>query len=427
MNIVIAIIDIALLAMASYIFWKRNAEERIKQFYWPALLLKLISGLLIGGLYFYYYRSGDTTAYFYNGIQLANWAKTDFLGYIDFLLTDNLPHDVWLTLKGKRIAVVVYFSKFVSAFCLLTNNSYWVSALFFSFISFMGSWLLVQQKARFFQAYTVPGVVSFLFFPSVVFWAAGMLKESLAIGSLFFLSALFLRCWFGGIRLLDGLSAILAFWIFWKLKYYVAAIFLVIVVTCLAYKYVVIPLVKIRNPKTQVALWFGILVVFLFSATFLRPNFNTDRLLTVIVTNYNILHKRSHPSNVIHYVNLEDNVGSVLKNIPSALVSAVFRPFLWEARTVFQFISALENTLLLLLFLLALKNIKHVLHSEHRILMVSLIVYVTLLGVFIALSTPNFGTLSRFRIGYLPYFVFIVLCNNPLLKVAQRLFARLVQ
>jgi hypothetical protein len=43
-----------------------------------------------------------------------------------------------------------------------------------------------------------------------------------------------------------------------------------------------------------------------------------------------------------------------------------------------------------------------------------------LLAIFLALSTPNFGTLSRYKIGFFPFLVFLTLYKNPLLgKIMQ--------
>jgi len=42
------------------------------------------------------------------------------------------------------------------------------------------------------------------------------------------------------------------------------------------------------------------------------------------------------------------------------------------------------------------------------------------LAVFLALSTPNFGTLSRYRVGFIPFFVFLTACGNVLLERLQR-------
>ena len=70
---------------------------------------------------------------------------------------------------------------------------------------------------------------------------------------------------------------------------------------------------------------------------------------------------------------------------------------------------AAENAALLVATLMALPAMRYIARSPHRLLLVSLIVYTGMLCVFITLSTPNFGTLCRYRVGYMPFFVFLVL------------------
>ncbi len=68
-------------------------------------------------------------------------------------------------------------------------------SLYFSAISFFSSWFLVQKINRLFEGVQPAAILGFLFFPSVVFWSAGVIKESLAMAALFFLSLIFLKVW----------------------------------------------------------------------------------------------------------------------------------------------------------------------------------------------------------------------------------------
>ena len=97
-----------------------------------------------------------------------------------------------------------------------------------------------------------------------------------------------------------------------------------------------------------------------------------------------------------------------------AIFSGLYRPFFTEATTVLQFLSAAENFLLLIMTATALMRIKNIVKGKHRLLIFSLIIYIIVLCIFLALSTPNFGTLSRYRVGFLPFFVFLLIAENPL-------------
>jgi hypothetical protein len=124
-------------------------------------------------------------------------------------------------------------------------------------------------------------------------------------------------------------------------------------------------------------------------------------------------------------------VWSVLYQAPKALISGLFRPFLWEAWNVFQVLVAVENLILAALFLTSIPRWKEIFTGGNSLLVLSVLVYVVLLCVFLALSTPNFGTLVRYRVGFLPFFVLLMSINNPfalgLERFIQRSFPKLVQ
>jgi hypothetical protein len=189
---VIYVVHIIIIISLSFQCW-RKAEVPLKTFFWSALLIKLISGIVLGLVYTYYYTAGDTFQYFNDGSLLAQLARDDLQAYIRFLVSDNIaPADIHLSLSAPR---AVYFSKIVSIVSLVAGNNYWMVALYFSFFSFLGCWMLVRHLHRYFPGSTVPAVLAFLFIPSVVFWTSGIIKESLAFASLLILVSLFLKIW----------------------------------------------------------------------------------------------------------------------------------------------------------------------------------------------------------------------------------------
>jgi hypothetical protein len=141
----------------------------------------------------------------------------------------------------------------------------------------------------------------------------------------------------------------------------------------------------------------------------IHSNFHPQNFLGVIVQNYDVFRRVSQPGDAIVFPGLVPTVSSVLLYAPWAWISGLFRPFPWEAGNVFQALMATENIVLLLAMLTALPAVRHIARSPYRLLLLALIVYTGMLCVFITLSTPNFGTLCRYRVGYVPFFVFLVL------------------
>jgi hypothetical protein len=369
--------------------------------------------------------------YFEDGIKLANLARTNLALYFKFLLVGDESFSIWndLNLLESRALFMVKVTSFIN---LLSHDNYWVTSMYFSFISFLGAWGLVKMIVRFAPSVRTGAVVAFLFFPSVVFWSSGLIKESLAMTALFFLSVVYLKVigkqW---PNFAQWILLPVTLWLLWRLKYYYLAVFLPISASSLAVGLVFSS--KLRSVHWLYKVLTSAMVFFipLIFISFTHPNFYPDRFLNVIVSNSQEFYAISDPDDLIYYNSLQPTLQSVLINAPWALFSGLFRPFLWEARTIFQIIISLENTILLVLTLSALGNIKRMFTSPIRLILISMIVYVVALCIFLALSTPNFGTLSRYRVSFLPFFVLLISIENPLLtwmkKVTQRSSAHLVR
>lgn len=390
-------------------------RSALKPYFWPAFLFKMLAGLSLGLLYTYYYEVGDTFSFFSDGTELSSLARNDFTTYARFLISGDESFDIWQSLIFKEPRSL-FMTKCISVVNLVTLDNYWITSLYFSFLSFIGTWLLVKTLVRLYPGFLQAAVIAFLFFPSFVFWSSGIIKESLVMPCLFYLTIIFLRLWHGRkIRPLAWIIVLLSIWIVWSLKYYYAAVFFPVVITSLLVRYVFIYVIKSNRVALQYAVWIILFSVPLFLVSVAHPNFDPERLLNVIVLNNRIYSELSAPGNLIHYYSLKPTILSFLTNAPWALVSGLFRPFLWEATTWPKFIVAFENLALLAAFFFALRNIAKLASSKYLPLIFALVVYVIVLCIFLALSTPNFGTLARYRIGFLPYVVFLLLIDNQLI------------
>ena len=111
----------------------------------------------------------------------------------------------------------------------------------------------------------------------------------------------------------------------------------------------------------------------------------------------------------------------MIGNAPWALASGLFRPFLWEADTLLKLAVSLENVFILLLCIISLVRIREFLRAQNSLITLSVIVFVVLLCIFLALSTPNLGSLARYKVGFTPFLIFLVIYKNPLINYALSL------
>lgn len=421
MDILIAANLVVIIAMAQQLYQR---QAGLRQAFWPALLVKLIAGICVGLVYTYYYPVSDTFIYFGDASQLVSLARKDFGAYLKFLVFTSEPGSLELALPEPR---ALFLTKITSIFALLTGNNYWTISLYFSFISFLSSWFLVRTLGQYFPDTTNAAVAAFLFLPSAVFWTSGLLKESLAIAALFFLCILTLKVWFSGrVRWHHLVLGLLSLWILWKLKYFYAGIFLPVVTASLVYRNTIQKRYRL-SAGTEFAIWLLILIIPLAVISYMHPNFHFDRFVNVIVMNNAAYVRLSDPGDFVRFYNLRATVPGILVNAPWALFSGLFRPLLWEATSLAQVVAAVENFFLLLFFAGSLVNAGSYRTERHRLLILGLIVYIILLSVFITISAPNFGTLSRYRVGYISLFTFLILCKNPLIQYAERSITRLVR
>jgi len=415
MKIFVAGINIAFLFFISYRLWKADTDIGIRQFFWPSLFAKVFAGIALGLVYTYYYTTGDTFLYFDDGKKLAELARTDLFLYLRFLWLGDDSFVIWSDLNALQ-SRALYMVKLTSFASLITLDNYWIISGYFSFFSFVCTWLLVKAIVRPFPSAKYPVVIGFLFLPSVVFWSSGLIKESAALGALFFLTSLVLDVWTGQRSARwKWIVTPLALWLLWNLKYYYLAVFAPVTFAALAFRFLSAH-VKFKSVAYKFFLWGIVFVLPLLVISSIHPNFYPHRIMEVIVSSNHQFLSLSAPEDLIGYNSLDASVRGILTNAPWALFSGLFRPLPWEARTAFQWVIAIENLVLIILFCASLPNISKFMRSHQRLLIWSTVVYVGMLCVFLALSTPNFGTLSRYRVSFLPFFFLLITIENPLLK-----------
>lgn len=415
----IFLINAGCISLLAFAWWKVDTSS-FRKIYWYALVLKLAAGLLLGYVYSNAYNDSDTVQFFQSSVELSNLAREDFSAYVNYMWSEsNAPY------SGENRTL--FFVKIVSLFSLITGNNYWIVSLYFSLISFFSAWWFVRTVSNCMSKITAPTVLAVLIFPSSVFWSSGVIKETMAMVSLYFIGGIFIRAWSGKRFTYTWLLTLPALWILWNLKYYYAAMFLPVAATAFLTRWFIQHKMNTasRSAYREFALFTVLLMVMFFIVTFVHPNFYPQRILKVIVENHFVFLEASHPDKVIHFINLEPALGNILMNMPWAVLSGLFRPFIWEAGNVFQVLVSLENSVLALLIYLSLRNFKEIALSEHRLLIYSVTVNCILLCAFLALSTPNFGTLVRYKIGFIPFFVALVCSGSTISNLLTRLFKRI--
>ena len=94
---------------------------------------------------------------------------------------------------------------------------------------------------------------------------------------------------------------------------------------------------------------------------------------------------------------------------PQAVNISLFRPYLWEVSNPLMLLSALEGLVFLFLTLYLLVRIRWKLFTYLRMPNVLFCLIFALVFAFaVGVSTFNFGTLSRYKIPMMPYYMLAV-------------------
>lgn len=412
MNILLVSVHIIAI-VGLLLFVSATLTPTFRRYFWIGSFSKIVAGILVGCLYFFYYGEGDTIYFFYDAEFLSDVAKDDLAMYLRFLWSSPEDHAFWQQLTFHE-ARSNFFVKFASIISLITGDNYWLIATYFSLLSFFGSWYLFQKLSHYFPSSTFASFVALLVFPSVVFWTSGFIKESVANAASMYVAAIFLTVWFKRrIRIYELALTFISLWLLWSVKYHYIALLVPVIATSLVFRFFIEPYFSTRR-HLEYLIWSVIFILPILLVTLAHPNFQLDVVMEVIVLNYEIFQDVSDQGDTIHFYDFKPEFTSFLVNAPIALWSGLFRPTLFDPVNALHFAAAIENLFVLTLTIVSFRHIALFFKVEERMLLWSLLVYVVLLCIGITFATPNFGTLSRYRVGYMPFFIFLVMMKNPI-------------
>jgi hypothetical protein len=170
---------------------------------------------------------------------------------------------------------------------------------------------------------------------------------------------------------------------------------------------------KFLTPVLYLAGIFGsILVLYLFGITQFSSFENLLELSQT--TQYNI--NTTEDSGSSYALNFDATIFGLLGAAPLAINITLFRPYLWEIKSPFMLLAAVESVVLLVLTVRIIWKTgfrKFIYLIADTPLLLLLITFSLIFSVFVGISTGNFGTLVRYKIPCLPfYWAFFFIINS---------------
>lgn len=410
---------ILIYAIASAIKNKNIGENKAYDYYLRGLLVKVFGGFVFCCIYCFYYDGGDTNAYWNSAGILNKMISKNFSVYLDILAGNLTKTNLYYF--DKTMGYPDYWKdpqsfstvRFTSPLYLLTIESYFTCTLLLSALAYSGIWRLYLLFTREFPGLEKNFAIAILYFPSLVFWGSGIMKDTYTLSA---------ACWF----------TYSIYMVFIKREKVFANIFWIIIssyVMIVFKPYIFIALLPgtlvwvsfkrillIKNPVFKVLAAPLIISIFLVGVSLvfgtLSSSFNqyssVEGVLNKAVTSQQDLKQEYNKGNSFDIGTFDGSVSSVISKFPLAITAGLFRPFIFEARNPVMFISGVENTFLLiftLVFLFRVGPVRVLKYVAKEPLVLFSLAFAVFFAFGIGLSTSNFGALVRYKIPCIPFYL----------------------
>jgi hypothetical protein len=418
-DLIVTPIIILLVYAIAYVIRPWLTDDINRVYFFPALTLKIIGAICLGFIYQFYYGGGDTYSYHTSGSrhiwEAIMHSPSDGL---KLLLVDgtNPPPKGTYDFASRIIFFhdpSSYFVVRVSAlFDLLTFSSYSATGVLFAAFSFFGMWLFFLA---FYEAY--PHLhrwiaVAAFFIPSVFFWGSGLLKDTITLACLAAMTYAVVKIFIHReINVKYIILLLICMYVIYGVKKYILLCYLPAMMMWVFAGH----FTRIRSMVIKIMLVpfviAGIVAIGYLAVVKIGeddPRYSLDKIaITARVTAYDIgFYTGKDAGSGYSLGELDGTFSGMVKLAPQAINVSLFRPYLWEVRNPLMLLSALESFALLALTVYALFRSRKVLGKaagDPTILFC--FVFSVTFAFAVGISTFNFGTLTRYKIPLLPFYL----------------------
>ncbi|MBL0343228.1 MAG: hypothetical protein IPP71_21635 [Bacteroidetes bacterium] len=388
------------------------------QYFTKGLYVKLFGGVSVCIIYALYYGGGDTIIYFNDASCMMRLLFSNPSGFFA-VMTDGLSINNYFYFNDQtgfpvyfRDSATFYVVRIATPFVILGAGSFIVATMLFAYASYAGIWKLYQLFVMEFPALKKEMAFAILFIPSVFFWGSGILKDTITMSCIGYYSYSFYMIFIKRQKLFGNMLAI-----------FIASYFIIMIKPYIIFALLpgsIIWFVNRQIGSIQNSIIKFLFGPFMFSLAiaggyFLLINlgdllggYAVDKVLEKAVVTYTDLKADYYAGNSFDIGEFEATIPSMLAKAPAAINAALFRPYLTEAKNIVMVLSALEGTLILLLTLRILIRLRIIgifpIIFKNHLLSFSLI-FSLFFAFSVGISTSNFGSLVRYRIPVLPFFV----------------------
>jgi hypothetical protein len=413
-DFVVTPIWLIIIYILAYVIRPYVADETNRRYFFPALTIKIIGALAVGFIYQFYYNGGDTYNYHTYGSRHIWEAIMDSPDGFNLIFGGDVTglYQYYSRIPFYTDPGSYFIVRIAALFDIITFSSYSATAILFAVVSFVGMWLFFKAFYEQFPHLHKWIALSAFFIPSVFFWGSGLLKDTITLASVGAMTFALKRILIDNkLQLGSVLLFLIGAYFIFSTKKYILLCFLPAAIFWIYFS----NLNRIRSLAVRILLVPFILLVVIGSGYWavLKVSESDVRYSlskipeTAKVTAYDIAFQTGRDAGSTYSLGeLDGTFGNMISKTPQAINVALFRPYLWEVRNPLMALSALESFAILLFTLYVLiirRSVFFRMITDPNIIFC--LVFCLTFAFAVGISTYNFGTLSRYRIPLLPFYV----------------------
>jgi hypothetical protein len=415
--------NVILICVILYVFYTKYIPKDQFNLFIVSLAFKLIATLVLAYIFLYHFKYiTDPQVFQLESAKLINKCIEE-PKLIWGLFFENKPTDgINYTNQNRSF----YFIKIITLLNPFTGNNYWINSLWLSLFCFLSVWYLLQKMVTHIVSFYLPTAFALLFVPTTVFWTSGLIKETICFGILCFLIANYIVFLSGKIKPRSIIISIIASYVLYAIKFYYLGAFLLVAFSVYASK-LVSGYLPWKNYVLKSAIFILTLVITSLIANALTIKIYTVGIPDLIYYNH-VMFLETNTVNFNFEGLVEYDYVSFLPYLHKALLHGLFMPLPNYADSFFEWVEAIVNfSTLVLCFIsgfLVLKNRTDYSKKERQIL-AFVLVYVLICALAIGFSTPNWGSLARYKVMYIPFLhglLLYVVSKTPLFHSLSSIF-----
>lgn len=326
---------------------------------------------------------------------------------------ETLLADPWNAgyLKGEANFMV---AKFVTVISFLTFGKYLLTNLVFSMLAFTGAWKLFlffyEQYPHMHRRFAI----AILYLPTFVFWSSGILKDSICIAGIGWITYSLYQLFIRKKDFLKSPVLLLFFgYLIWVIKPYILISYVPFFIF-----YLILKNVNTVNSKLIKLILAPVLIlgsVVAFSRIMIKLQDEMGQYaagsITKNIKNMNEAYENQSGagSSMFSYgTEFDGSVAGLVKMSPLFIGTTFFRPFIWESKKIATLLSSLEGLTLLIFtimvfFKAGFKTTFQTLTKNP--LATYCFLFAIIFALFVGATTLNFGSLCRYKIPCMPFYI----------------------